>query len=154
MPIKQKPVSNRELNFSLKKYPKLQFVSGVVNRKRLNSCFFQVKCHIKSNDTDYYKVLNDFTYDLKSKLNKFIAKSSFKFNYITTPNIPSNYIETGESFINIEFTLFPKSVLNIVKAEEEMNELASMMSEVAENIDYITFTRKRIYKNNKNYAKK
>jgi len=152
MPIKQKPVNDREMSFVLKEYPSLQFESGVVSKKRIKSCFFVVKTHIKANDTDYYRVLNDFTYDIKSKLNKFIPKSSFKFNYITTPMIPSNYIETGESFINIEFTLFPKSVLNIVKVKEEMNELADMMSEVAENIDYITFTRKRIYKNNKNYA--
>jgi hypothetical protein len=154
MPIKQKPVNDKGLIFRLKKYPLLQFNSGVANRSRIKSCFFEVKCHVESKDSDYYKVLNDFTYDLKSELNKFIPKSSFTFNYITTPNIPFNYIETGKSFISIEFTLFPKTVVNIDKVKIEFEQLASLMNGVADKMDYITFTRKKIYKNNKNYAKK
>jgi hypothetical protein len=92
--------------YKTKTYDNIQLEVGIINRERPKSIYCDIKCYIKSIDTNYKHNLRKFLKSIENTIELNMDRVIFNKRYIFVTDIPDTMETLGDGFITLGINLF------------------------------------------------
>jgi hypothetical protein len=92
--------------YKTKTYDNIQVEVGIINRESPKSIYCDIKCYIKSIDTNYKHNLRKFLKSIENTIELNMDKVIFNKRYIFVTDIPDTMETLGDGFITMGINLF------------------------------------------------
>jgi hypothetical protein len=92
--------------YKTKTYDNIQLEVGIINRESPKSIYCDIKCYIKSIDTNYKHNLRKFLKSIENTIELNMDKVIFNKRYIFVTDIPDTMETLGDGFITLGINLF------------------------------------------------
>jgi hypothetical protein len=92
--------------YKTKTYDNIQLEIGIINRECPKSIYFDIRCYIKSIDTNYKHNLRKFLKSIENTVELNIDTVLFNKKFIFVTDTPDTMATLGHGFISLGFNLF------------------------------------------------
>jgi len=92
--------------YKTKTYENIQLEVGIINRESPNSIYCDIKCYIKSIDTNYKHNIRKFLKSIEKTVELNMDKVLFNKRFIFVNDIPFTMATLGDGFITMGINLF------------------------------------------------
>jgi hypothetical protein len=92
--------------YNTRTYDNIQLEIGIINRENPKSIYCDIRCYIKSIDTNYKKNLRKFLKSIENTVELNIDNVLFNKRFIFVTDIPETMATLGKGFISIGINLF------------------------------------------------
>ena len=123
----------RGINFNIKQFEKIQFISGSADRLTYQSCYLQMKGYFESLTDRHKKNMFQLKKKVEGTIDRYLKNNFFHSRYISIELVSDTFVETGKSFTTFEFTFYPKKETNKEELVNNINELTELIYK--ENIE-------------------
>lgn len=92
--------------FTTKTYENIQLEVGLINRESPKSIYFDIRCYIKSVDTEYKHNIRKFLKSIEKTVELNLDTKLFSRRFIVVNDIPNTMTTVGDGFITMSYNLF------------------------------------------------
>lgn len=126
-------------------YKNFQVESGAIDKNKINTVYFIVKGFLKFDSDNNLRDLGAFERRIQRSILKNNTSGIFNRKFISTPEYPNSFVNTGFSFMSFDYTLFVNKESPLGVYCREIDKLVDKINtEVFEVERDIQFYRKKL----------
>jgi hypothetical protein len=92
--------------YKTKTYENIQLEVGLINRESPKSIYFDIRCYIKSIDTNYKQNTRKFLKSIERTVELNLDTKLFSRRFIVVNDLPNTMETLGDGFITMSYNLF------------------------------------------------
>ena len=92
--------------YRTKKYDNIQLEVGVINKESPKSIYCDIKCYLRSIDTNYKQNIRKFLKSIENTIELNIDRVLFNRRFIFITDVPDTMVINGNGFVSLGINLF------------------------------------------------
>lgn len=92
--------------YRTKKYDNIQLEVGVINKESPKSIYCDIKCYLRSIDTNYKQNIRKFLRAIENTIELNIDRVLFNKRFIFVTDVPDTMVINGNGFVSLGINLF------------------------------------------------